>query len=275
MALLNVVNQIQAFTYASVISGFDQATMARINLNVGDWESTAAPADFLAAQNPQVITGDPATLEDLLAPELRDAVHPLALFSGAMALTGPLRRHLEDAFGAPVFDLYGLHETRPIAMRTDDGPFRILPRRLVVEILDATGAPVSPGETGEIVVTAGENPLLPLVRYRTGDFARLLTLDGGLALADLEAREYTRFRRADGSLVVPVDITQQLQAHGALGWAVEQAADGSATARVVGGDMRAITSALEVLFHAPVPVVKVGRIADLGPGKPRRYVSHA
>ncbi|MFT2588628.1 AMP-binding protein, partial [Escherichia coli] len=77
-------------------------------------------------------------------------------FSGAMELSAPLRAALEAAFACPVIDVYGLHETRPIAARTDDGPFRVLDRRVLVEVLDPSGRPVPEGERGEITVTAGE-----------------------------------------------------------------------------------------------------------------------
>lgn len=273
MALLNLVLQHQAFTYASVISGFEQATMARINLAGTEWPYPGARRDFLAAQDPQVISGDPSTLAELLSPDLVGTVRPLALFSGAMALSAPLRARLVAAFGCPVFDVYGLHETRPIGVRTDDGPFRILDRRLVVEIVDDQGKPVPDGELGEIVVTAGENPLLPLVRYRSGDHARLVELDGRPALADLEGREHVRFRAADGSLVSSIDLTQQLQAHGALGWTIHQSADGRVAARIAQGDLASITTALITLLGDRVTVEQVATLAELGPGKPRRYLT--
>ena len=273
MALVNLVLQHQAFTYASVISGFEQTTMSRINLAEAEWPYPGARRDFLLAQDPQVITGDPSTLAELLAPDLVDAIRPLALFSGAMALSAPLRAKLAGTFGCPVFDLYGLHETRPIAVRTDDGPFRILDRRLVVEILDDHGEPVPPGDVGEIVVTAGENPLLPLVRYRTGDHARLVVVDGRPALADLEGRAHVRFRAADGSLVSSIDLTQQLQAAGALGWTVHQSADGAVRVRVVQGDPRRIGAALRALLGREPAIEPVATLAGLGPGKPRRYAA--
>lgn len=275
LALAHVVHQRQAFTYVSVISGFGGRTMVRANLHDQAWPSPTARGHFFAEADPQVLTGSPTSLATILAdPILREAFRPLAIFSGAMALSGPLRVELEAAFGCPVFDVYGLHETRPIAARTNDGPFRLLRRRVHVEVLDPQGNPTPEGRPGEIVVTAGENPLLPLVRYRTGDFGRLVrTADGGLAIADLEGREHTRFVAADGTLVPCVDLTQQLQAHGALGWSVEQATDGRVSARIVGGDLNAVSRALTALLAQPVRVERVERLADLGEGKPRRYRS--
>lgn len=275
-ALAHLVHQAQAFTYVSLVSAFDARAMARLNLHPGSWPAPSAPARFLADADPQVLTGNPTSLAELLRPELRAAVRPLAIFSGAMALAAPLRRRLEDAFGCPVFDVYGLHETRPIAVRTDDGPFRVLDRRVHVEALDQNGEAVREGQLGEIVVTAGENPLLPLVRYRTGDFGRLVRLaGGGVGIADLEGRAHTVFRAADGRAVPSVDLTQQLQAHGALGWVVEQSADGGVTATVAGADAGAVSTALTALLGRAVAVRAVEHPADLGEGKPRRYRSDA
>ena len=276
LALANLVFQLQAFTYVSLVSAFEQRAMARVNLRPEAWAAASDRRRFLVDADPQVLTGNPTSLAELLSPELRGAVRPLAIFSGAMALSGALRAQLETVFECPVFDVYGLHETRPIAVRTDDGPFRVLDRRVVVETLDEVGRAVPDGQIGEIVVTAGENPLLPLVRYRTGDFGRLVRLEGGgVAIADLEGRENTRFTAADGRLVPCVDLTQQLQAHGALGWSVEQSADGRVSARIAGGDADAVAAALIALLGQPVKIDRVHRVADLGEGKPRRYRSRA
>ena len=274
LALAHLVHQRDAFTYVSLVSGFGQRAMARVNLHERAWADAGARARFLADADPQVLTGNPTSLAELLADDLRAVVRPLALFSSAMALSAPLRAELETAFACPVFDVYSLHETRPIAVRTDDGPFRIRDRRVLVETLDAHGRPVPDGEVGELVVTAGENPLLPLVRYRTGDFGRLVRLaDGSRGIADLEGREHTRFAAADGRLVPCVDLTQQLQAHGVRGWSIEQAADGRVSARIAGGDADAVARALDALLGRPLTLERVERPADLGEGKPRRYRS--
>ena len=274
LALVWVLQQRQAFTYVSLISGFAHRAMARVNLDRRAWGVASDRSRFLADADPQVISGNPTSLAELLSDDLRGVLRPIALFSGAMALSGPLRAELEAAFACPVIDVYGLHETRPIAARTDDGPFRVLDRRVLVEILDAEGRPVPEGTMGEIVVTAGENPLLPLVRYRTGDVGRLVRLaDGGMGIADLEGREHTEFVTGSGVRVPSVDLTQQLQSHGALGWSVVQGASGAVAATVVGGEAERIREALERLLDQPVEVTRVERLIDLGEGKPRRFRS--
>lgn len=276
LALAYLVHQRQAFTYVSLISSFAQRAMVRLNLEPTSWPALESRARFLADANPQVISGNPSSLNELLSTDLIDVVRPLAIFSGAMALSGALRAALEEAFAAPVFDVYGLHETRPIAVRTDDGPFRVLERRVFVEVLDSDGEAVPVGEMGELVVTVGENPLLPLVRYRTGDFGRLITFPGGgVGIADLEGRDHTRFVAADGRIVESVDLTQQLQSNGAMGWRVQQQADGSITAHIAGGESQPVEAALRELLGQEVVVHAVDRVAQLGEGKPRRYHSAA
>ncbi|MED5814972.1 CoF synthetase [Mycolicibacterium sp. 050232] len=263
VALLQTVFQRQAFTYTSVIPGFDEALMARLNLHPAAWSGGGAQRDaYLRDINPQVISGTPTSLEVLLDPALAAELRPLALISGAMTLTIPLRRALEAAYDCPVLDVYGLHETRPIAVSDDGGPFVVAERRVHVEIV-----------AGEVVVTCGENQFLPLVRYRTGDYARLVTHRGRPALADLEGREATVFVSATGDVVPCVDLTQQLQAAGARGWNVTQAADGRIAAVIASGDRRRVTESLSLLLGRPVEVTRVATLAELGPGKPRRYCS--
>jgi phenylacetate-CoA ligase len=263
VALVQTVFQRQAFTYASVLPGFGEALMARLNLHPATWAGGGPQRDeFLRHTDPQVISGTPTSLEVLLEPGLARTLRPLALISGAMTLTAPLRQALQAAYACPVLDIYGLHETRPIAVSDDGGPFVVAERRVHVEVL-----------AGEVVVTCGENQFLPLVRYRTGDYARLVTHRGRPALADLEGREATVFTTTTGAAVPCVDLTQQLQAAGARGWSVEQDAAGHISAVIASGDRQRVCEALALLLGRPVEVTRVATLAELGPGKPRRYSS--
>lgn len=271
-AVVQVVWQRQAFTYVSVAPGFGESLVARVNLHPDEWAVDDQRA-FLRDADPQVVSGHPTSLERLL--DLRGVVRPIAIISSAMALSATLRTELGQTFGCPVIDVYGLHETRPVAVSTDGGPFVVADRRVHVEILGSHGAPVPEGEIGEIVVTAGENVFLPLVRYRTGDTGRLVRVDGRPAIDALEGRDATVFITPVGDRVPCVDLTQHLQDAGAHGWSVEQAVDGSVVATIAGGDADIVAERLGAMLARTITVRRVGTLADLGEGKPRRYRSAA
>ncbi|NYI80848.1 CoF synthetase [Nocardioides panzhihuensis] len=269
-AVVQVVWQRQAFTYVSVAPGFGESLVARVNLHPGEWAREDQRA-FLRDADPQVVSGHPTSLEHLL--DLREVVRPIAIVSSAMALSATLRADLTRTFECPVLDVYGLHETRPVAVSTDGGPFVVADRRVHVEVLGPDGIALPEGEIGEIAVTAGENAFLPLTRYRTGDTGRLVRVDGHLAIDALEGREATVFTSPTGALIPSVDLTQHLQDAGARGWSVEQAADGAVVATIAGGDAGTVAARLGALLSRDVTVRRVETLADLGEGKPRRYRS--
>lgn len=78
-------------------------------------------------------------------------------------------------FRCPVVVTYG-HTERVLLANSlpDDGRYHFWPHYGHLELIDAAGRPVTePGRVGEIVGTSFDNPVMPFVRYRTGDFAVL------------------------------------------------------------------------------------------------------
>jgi phenylacetate-CoA ligase len=202
--------QLICFTYVSVTPSMDEAGLAKINLHPADWHDPADRATYLAALAPEVIAGDPLSFTELLdiSPNLR----PKALLSTSMTLLPGLREKLSAAFGCPVLDLYSLNEAGPVAVFDPafDGHVLLQPR-LFVEILDPAGRPVPAGERGEVTLTGGFNFCLPLLRYRTGDFASLDLVRGEPVLRGLEGRAFVRFRRPDGVWLNNIDVTHVLR----------------------------------------------------------------
>ncbi|MFD6165366.1 AMP-binding protein [Oerskovia sp. NPDC060287] len=249
LGLVNLVDQRAAFTYVSAMTGFDAASgrpgsrlgvplMARVNLDPGAWRDPADRSTFLRGTDPQVLSSSPLPLLALADLDAREGLrlHPAAVVSGAAHLSSPARARLRAAWGVPVVDLYGLRETGAVASRADDGPFVVVPRRVWVEILSDDGTPVPDGSPGEVVVTTDENPYLPLLRYRTGDRARIVRPHGPggrVELHDLEGRSPVRYLHADGRWLGSVDATQVLQAAGIAAWQLHQRADGTIELTVV------------------------------------------
>jgi phenylacetate-CoA ligase len=183
--------QQRTYTYVSVSSYLDQAGIVKLNLKPADWADSSDVAAFLDDIRPEVFTGDPVAFSHLAELPLRH--HPKALLSTAMALTRALRDRLQARFGCPVIDVYGMNEAGPVAAMAPDGSGHVvLQPQLHVEILDRAGQPCGPSERGEITLTGGFNSALPLLRYRTGDFARLQHRGGRQLLVG--SRAVTRSR---------------------------------------------------------------------------------
>ncbi|MCB7136318.1 AMP-dependent synthetase [Cellulosimicrobium marinum] len=286
LGLVNLVDQRQAFTYASAMTGFRRAPgvappgMARVNLDAGAWRRPGDREAFLAAQDPQVVSSSPLPL--LALARLADAgldLHPVAVVSGAAHLSDVARSRLHATWDAPVVDLYGLRETGAVASRADDGPFVVVAgRRVWVEVLADDGSAVLDGVRGEVVVTVDENPYLPLLRYRTGDHARLVRHGNRVELHDLEGRSPVRYQRPDGAWVGSVDAAQHLQALGMAAWQLHQHADGTLALDVVpdpaagAGAAREAGAVVGHLVGRPVTVREVTP-DRLGAGRARRWTS--
>lgn len=101
-------------------------------------------------------------------------VRPLAIMSSAQTLPEPSRRLIEEAFGCRVFDKYGSREFSGIAYECDaHAGHHVVAEGYIVEIL-RDGAPVKPGEVGEVVITDLNNYCMPFIRYRIGDLAEAM-----------------------------------------------------------------------------------------------------
>ena len=267
VACMNLHAQAHLWVYPSLFSVWREAGFARLNLNANAWpgglesprQGTArgAPSGrsirleragrFIEALSPGFVSGDPRSFCELL--RLDCAVRPAALLSTAVALAPSLRAKLEARFGCPVLDWYSTTETGPIACSKPGAEgLAVLSHDLYVEVVDAEGLPIGEGERGEIVVSGGRNPFLPLLRYRTGDFARLVWAEGAPWLVDLEGRAAVAFRAADGSPVNPVDVGRTLrQSFAVLQHEFVQRADGSCEA------------ALRTAYGLPVDPATVAR----------------
>ncbi|HOD20554.1 MAG TPA: hypothetical protein PK274_10080 [Candidatus Fermentibacter daniensis] len=83
------------------------------------------------------------------------------------------REFIEERTGARFFSFYGHSEKLVLAGECEYSTgYHSYPEYGILELVDGAGRPVtSPGIRGEIVGTGFNNPVMPLLRYRTGDFA--------------------------------------------------------------------------------------------------------
>jgi phenylacetate-CoA ligase len=264
--------QATTYTYAALSSYLNQAGLVKINLHPADWRDPADRAAFLDACQPQVITGDPVSLAELASLPLAGPLN--ALVSTSMALLPGLRHSLEARFNCPVVDVYSMNEAGPMAVAAPDGSSHwLLSPRLYVEVLDPDGAPCPPGVRGEITLTGGFNPFLPLLRYRTGDWASLDHSDPRrLRLVGLEGRAPVVFKSGDGRPVNNIDVTAALKGLALPQYSLHQNADGSLRLRVAGELVAgaALRAALQSVFGPQVPL-KIEPLDPATAGKQSQY----
>jgi phenylacetate-CoA ligase len=160
--------------------------------------------------------------------ELKPRLSPKALVSSAMKMTQGIRSKLESYFGCPVLDIYSLTECRMVAVAVGGDRYRAIRPELYLEVFDREkDIPLKPGGHGELVVTGGNNPFLPLIRYRTGDFCSVKIENRVPYLVDLEAREPVAYYRQDGTFVNYIEISRMIKELPLTGFCVHQRADKS------------------------------------------------
>ncbi|MVP02580.1 phenylacetate--CoA ligase family protein [Paenibacillus lutrae] len=142
--------------------------------------------ELLRKLNVTVITGLAREME-LLAETARllgldsrsrsDFPHLRALGVAGELLAEPRRRHIEELWGVPTYNLYGSTETANIAAMCEHGILHVADRDFHVEVLqeDLSG-PVHSGSKGRAVITTLTHEGSPLLRYLNGDIISLESL---------------------------------------------------------------------------------------------------
>lgn len=153
----------------------------------------------LKKYDPAYLHGYPSAISLLasfvaLEPRLWAGIRVRAVLLGSEALEAGQRELIEQALGGRVFSWYGHSERVVLGGECEDSrAYHHFPDYGVMEIVREDGEVVTqPGESGELVGTGLFNRSLPLIRYRTGDRARLLDWRCGCGLA------FDRFDNVEG-----------------------------------------------------------------------------
>jgi phenylacetate-CoA ligase len=133
------------------------------------------PEDILRALRdfrPDVLSGFAGVLARLaqtVSGDDRSVIRPRFVAVGGEVLTPLMRRHITEAFSAPVFNLYLSHEFNVIAWECQEtGELHTCDDSVIVEVLK-DGRPAAEGERGEVVGTSLHALAMPFIRYRLGD----------------------------------------------------------------------------------------------------------
>lgn len=126
---------------------------------------------------PQFIHGYPSAVdilaEYILRHNLTDTLMPLkAILLGSEGCSEAQRERIEKAFGASVYTWYGHSERTVLGGECEKtNYYHNFPGYGILEIIKQDGKACEIGERGEIVGTGFLNRSMPLIRYRTDDFA--------------------------------------------------------------------------------------------------------
>jgi phenylacetate-CoA ligase len=91
----------------------------------------------------------------------------------AEMLTPDARALIKKAWGCKVVDTYSTRECGYLALQCPKHEHFHVQEGVILEVLDAGGAPCKPGEVGRVIVTPLHNFAMPLIRYDLGDFAEV------------------------------------------------------------------------------------------------------
>ncbi|MET9882630.1 hypothetical protein ABZZ20_05610 [Streptomyces sp. NPDC006430] len=199
-------------------------------------------ADVLAQVqrfNPDVVYGHPS---DCVAFAQRlnaggVAVAPRLVVTYGEYVSDAVRSYLESSFSpARVIDFYAMYEFGTIAVRCAEGRYHV-EEKVFVEVVSEDGSDIPLGNVGEIVVTGLTNDVMPLIRYRTGDFGKLV--EGicacgaeGRALTELVGRESGVISFDDGAEVRLSGVTRILRRYPLLRFQIVRDAESSFSVRI-------------------------------------------
>ena len=102
--------------------------------------------------------------------------HLKHMIAGGEPFTEKQRRYIENAFGAHLYNQYGLCEinTGIAGECSEKNGLHILADYAYPEVVDpATDAVLKEGEEGELILTTLHKEASPLIRYRTGDITSI------------------------------------------------------------------------------------------------------
>lgn len=130
---------------------------------------------FLKETQPETYIGFPVTLLSLARLYGKDFPVKRALVSGDACPAGVMEE-LEKMLGSKLYPHYGSRECGlggAVTCPAFEG-MHLRENHIIPEIIDEEGNVLPDGEYGELVITTIGADAMPLIRYRTGDYTRIL-----------------------------------------------------------------------------------------------------
>jgi phenylacetate-CoA ligase len=255
----------------------------RIQLN--RFQSTSEILDFVARMKPGYFSARPmaAHAAALEAMQFGRDIALDAVLTFSTGVNATEREDVQKAFGARMTSPYTAKEGQFMAFQCPTGThFHINDESVLVEIVDAEGRPVAPGEQGRVVVTPLYNYAQPLIRYEQGDLA----VSGGLCacgrtlgvIESIAGRISQMFHLPDGRHVAMSMSEDVKRNFGARIWQIAQIAPMTIEVRYVPmedreGDRDIVAEIIRRKTH-PDMQIEFSRREDLHRPDGRKFIDY-
>lgn len=174
-------------------------------------QSTSAILEAYQRIKPQVLYGFLTPLRllaDCLTEESRGAHQPRLVISTAEMLDPHAKGYLELVFGCPVADFYGLTEMGLVAWQKPGFERYTMARN---SVLTEFVPDSSVHDRYRILVTNLDLHASPIIRFDTGDLAKICWIEDKPRLAAVEGRRLDAIVSQDGEEISPYRITDALR----------------------------------------------------------------
>jgi phenylacetate-CoA ligase len=189
-----------------VSNAFSELRLSPFHMNP---ENLLLFQSLIAARSIRYLHGYPSAIGTLARSVIatRDPHGLSSLVKAVLLISQPVTQDQHQAIAeafpaARIVVQYGLTERTAFAVERigEPGVYNVNPMYSTVEILDDNDSPVAAGQRGRIIGTSHINTAAPIIRYDSGDTARVISIDGEwpscrYVLADIQPR------REDSSVV--------------------------------------------------------------------------
>ena len=146
-----------------------------VPIKAGFGQTWGEMLDLMEETQPETYIGFPVTLLSLARMYGKDCPIQRALISGDACPAGVMVE-LEKLLGSRLYPHYGSRECGlggAVTCQAFEG-MHLRENHIIPEIIDEKGKVLSDGQYGELVITTVGAEAMPLIRYRTGDYTRIL-----------------------------------------------------------------------------------------------------